>query len=200
MTKPQSLNKYVDVIHELLIDQIKANRNAATRQLTTNRSIFVRLFGQLLYEAPKLRTGLVSIRLVEQKLNDFSAKGCLEHHQSRQKGGTALVDLIDWSLRTGQLPTKAQVRDIALIYCQVHYTTADENKQLRRHQKKCSSEAAYRRANIQLIDASDLFRKQGRHSDTWRQEMKAKYQPIIDNYNNPAPHLTSLPDFPIVIN
>jgi hypothetical protein len=93
--------------------------------------IFIRLLGQLLYEAPKLHTGLASVRLIEQKLKDFSSKGCLEHHQSRQKGGSALVDLIDKAIATGKDPTKKQVREIALVHCQVHYTTAYENDQLR---------------------------------------------------------------------
>jgi len=201
-TKKQlhTLDKYVDAIHEILLDQITGLRNTTDRQLTVNRMIFVRLLGQMLYEAPKLHTGLVSIRLVEQKLNDFSTKGCLEHHQSRQKGGSALIDLIDRAIATGKNPTKKQVRDIALHYCQVHYTTAYENDLLRKHQRKCSSEAAYRRANIQLIEARDLFTKKGRHSQKWKEQMRHKYQPIVDAYNNPVVDDVLLPELPIVIN
>jgi hypothetical protein len=196
----QTLDKYVDAIHEILIDQIEGMRAQKHRQLTVNRMIFIRLLGQMLYEAPKLHTGLVSIRLVEQKLKNFGTKGCLEHHQSRQKGGNALVDLIDRAITTGTNPSRQQVRDIALIYCQVHYTTAYENEQLRKHQRKCSSEAAYRRANIQLIEARDLFTKKGRHSEEWKQQMRLKYQPVVDAYNNPSFDDTQLPEFPLVIN
>jgi hypothetical protein len=196
----QTLDKYVDAIHEILIDQINGMRARADRQLTVNRMIFVRLLGQMLYEAPKLHTGLVSVRLVEQKLNNFSTKGCLEHHQSRQKGGSALIDLIDKAVATGVNPTKKQIQEIALIYCQVHYTTAYENDQLRKHQRKCSSEAAYRRANIQLIEARDLFTKKGRHSQKWKEQMRLKYQPIVDAYNNPVVNEVPLPELPIVIN
>jgi hypothetical protein len=196
----QTLDKYIDAIHEILIDQIKGLRSNKDRQLTVNRMIFIRLLGQMLYEAPKLHTGLVSIRLVEQKLSNFSIRGCLEHHQSRQKGGSALVDLIDKAVASGTNPTKQQVLDIALVYCQVHYTTAYENDQLRKHQRKCSSEAAYRRANIQLIEARDLFTKKGRHSTEWKEQMRLKYQPIVDAYNNPPVVDVELPEFPIVIN
>lgn len=196
----KTLDKYVDAIHELLIDQTHALRANPERQMSKNRMIFIRMLGQMLYEAPKLHTGKVSIRLIEEKLKDFSAKGCLEHHQSRQKGGSALLGLIDTALATGVDPTKEQVRAIALIHCQVHYTTAYENAQLRKHQRKCSSEAAYRRANIQLVDGRDLFTKKGRHSKTWKAMMKAKYQPIVDAYNNPPAEAKPFPDTMLVIN
>lgn len=195
----QTLDKYVDTIHELLIDQINGLRAGTIRQLKRNKPIFMRMFGQLLYEAPKLHTGMVSIRLVEQKLSDFGVKVCLEHHHSRQRGGEALVALIDTALYTGVNPTKQQVLDIALIHCQVHYTTAKENEQLRKHQRKCSSEAAYRRANIQLIEARDLFSKKGRHSAEWKQKMRSKYQPIVDRYNNPPQEDSPRPEMPLVI-
>jgi hypothetical protein len=196
----KTLDKYVDTIHELLIDQIEGFRVNPARQLTTNRQIFVRMLGQLLYEAPRLHTGKVSIRMVEEKLKDFTAKACFEHHQSRQKGGKAFLHLVDAAVRTGVNPTVEQVRAIALVYCQVHYTTAQENAQLRKHQRRCSSEAAYRRANIPLIEARDLFTKLGRHSEQWKRTMIAKYQPIIDAYNTPAVSIQPLPEMPIVIN
>lgn len=196
----QTLDKYVDTIHELLIDQINGLRAGANRELKRNKPIFVRMFGQLLYEAPKLHTGMVSIRLIEQKLNDFGTKVCLEHHHSRQRGGEALVALVEAALQTGVNPSKQQVLDIALIHCQVHYTTAEENEQLRKHQRKCSSEAAYRRANIQLTDARDLFTKKGRHSAEWKQQMRTKYQPIVDRYNNPPQEDSPRPEMPLVIN
>jgi hypothetical protein len=196
----KTLDKYVDTIHEMLIDQINGMRKTPGRQILTNRQIYVRLFGQMLYEAPKLHTGKVSIRLVEQKLLDFSTKVCHEHHQSRQKGGNALVVLIEDAVASGVMPTKEQVLAVTKLHCQVHYTTAYENAQLRKHQRRCSSEAAYRRANIQLIEARDLFTKQGRHSAEWKQQMRDKYQPIVDAYNNPPPQTVPLPEMPLVIN
>ncbi len=196
----QTLDKYVDVIHELLLDQLEGLRSSPDRQINSNRVIFVRMLGQMLYEAPKLHTGQVSIRLIEQKLADFSIKGTVEHHQSRQRGGTALLSLIDEALITGVDPTKQQVRDIALLYCQVHYTTIQENADLRKHQRRCSSEAAYRRANIVLVEARDLFSKKGRHSQKWKDQMRAKYQPIVDTYNNPVHPDVEIPELPLVIN
>jgi len=196
----QTLDKYVDTIHELLIDQINGLRSGAVRELKRNKPIFVRMFGQLLYEAPKLHTGMVSIRLIEQKLKDFSSKGTVEHHHSRQLGGAALLALVDQSLITSTNPTKEQVREIALQYCQVHYTTIEENTALRKHQRRCSSEAAYRRANIQLVEARDLFSKKGRHSEKWKAQMHAKYQPIVDAYNNPVHPDVDIPELPLVIN
>lgn len=197
----QTLDKYVNAIHEMLMDQINGVRNApGSRQIKSSRAIYVRMFGQLLYEAPKLHTGLVSIRLVEQKLKDFSSRYCLEHHHSRQRGGDALVALFETAIATGIDPTKKQVRDIALIYCQVHYTTAYENEQLRKHQRKCTSEAAYRRANIQLVEARELFTQKGRHSKEWKQQMREKYGPIVERYNNPVLEEKPLPEMPLVIN
>lgn len=184
----------------MLINQINGIRSNPQSQGLTNRQIYVRLFGQMLYEAPKLHTGMVSIRLIEEKLKHFSAKACHEHHQSRQKGGEALVGLLERALITGTMPTHQQVLDIALLHCQVHYTTAYENAQLRKHQRRCSSEAAYRRANIQLVEARELFTKRGRHSKEWKLAMQQRYQPIVDEYNNPTK--VSLPpsEMPLVIN
>lgn len=196
----KTLNRYVDTIYEMLIDQINGINSTSSRQLLTNRHLYVRMFGQMLYDAPKLHTGFASIRLIEQKLKNFSTKACLEHHQSRQKGGNALVALIELAVATGVMPTKQQVLEIMLYHCQVHYTTVYENAQLRKHQRRCSSEAAYRRANIQLVEARDLFSKQGRHSVQWKQEMHAKYQPIVDRYNNPSFPDIQLPEMPLVIN
>ncbi len=195
----QTLDKYVDVIHELLLDQLEGLRSSPDRQITKNRVIFVRMLGQMLYEAPKLHTGLVSIRLIEQKLKDFSVRGTVEHHQSRQLGGAALLSLVDRAVISSEDPTKEQVRDIALIYCQVHYTTVEENAALRKHQRRCSSEAAYRRANIQLVEARDLFSKKGRHTEAWKQQMRAKYQPIVDAYNAPVAPAAEIPELPLVI-
>lgn len=194
----KTLDRYVVTIHELLIDQINGLR-LGNRQIESNRTMFVRMFGQLLYEAPKLHTGKVSIRLIEQKLRNFSTKVCHEHHHSRQKGGNALVLLIESAIQKGGYPTVEQVRDIALLHCQVHYTTADENAQLRKHQRRCSSEAAYRRANIVLVDATDLFTQIGRHSKQWKQAMRDKYSPVVDLYNNPK-QTKPIPEMPLVIN
>lgn len=196
----QGLNRYVDVIHELLIDQITGIRTTASRQMMSNVGVYVRLFGQMLYEAPKIHSGYVSVRLIEQKLQDFSVHPCHEHFESRQRGGAALVSFVERALRTGKLPSKEEVFDVVYKHCQVHYTTAQENAMLRKHQRKCSSEAAYRRANIRLVEARDLFSHRGRHSDTWKEQMIRKYQPIVDAYNNPPIIDIEIPDYPVVIN
>lgn len=182
----QSLNRYVEVIHELLLDQISGIRTTPTRQMLTNRGVYVRLFGQMLYEAPKIHTGYVSVRLIEQKLHNFSLHPCYEHFESRQKGGSALVTFVERAIRHGALPTKQAVYEVVHKHCQVHYTTAQENAALRKHQRKCSSEAAYRRAGIRLVEARDLFAHKGRHSEQWKAEMREKYQPIVDEYYNPV--------------
>lgn len=199
-TKQQlkTLERYVDAIHEILIDQISGLRLRQDRTLLDSRSIYVRMLGQILYEAPKLHTGMVSMRLIEQKLNNFSTKPCLEHHHSRQKGGMALIDLIERSIQTNVEPTKDQVRDIALQYCQVHYTTSGENAMLRKHQRNCTSEAAYRRSNIQLMEAPELFRKRGKHPQTWKDAMRDKYGPAVEQYNNPVHEQVEF-DMPLVI-
>lgn len=181
----KTLDKYIDAIHELLIDQVTGAWCDPIRQMSKNRVIFVRMLGQILYEAPKLHTGMASIRLIEQKLNNFTTKACLEHHHSRQKGGSALLALAERAIETGGLPLRDDVRDIVLKYCQVHYTTIDENSALRKHQRRCSSEAAYRRSNIELVYAPDLFTKRGKHSSIWKESMVKKYAPIVDAYNNP---------------
>lgn len=194
----KTLDKYIDTIHEILLDQIACAKNNPERQLTKNRIIFVRMLGQVLYEAPKLHTGMVSVRLIEQKLKDFGTKAVLEHHHSRQKGGAALIALVDRALKTGILPSRADVKDIALKYCQVHYTTMEENQALRKHQRRCSSEAAYRRSNIQLIQAPDLFSKRGKHTANWKREMIEKYNPIVDAHFNPG-HVQQEFDWPDII-
>lgn len=188
MVTPQqlkTLDKYVDVIYELVLDQINGLRLTPLRQVNVNRSIYVRMIGQALYEAPKLHTGMVSIRLIEQKLLDSSTKACQEHHHSRQKGGAAILKLVDRAITTDIMPTRDDILQLALKYCQVHYTTSKENEMLKKHQRKCSSEAAYRRSNIKLVHAPDLFTQRGKHSVIWKQAMKDKYQSTIDAYHNP---------------
>lgn len=176
----KALNTHVEAIHQLLIDRIRSIRLDPSRNAKKHRSIYVRMFGQMLYEAPKLHTGMVSVRLIEHKLRDFSYKACPEHHHSRQKGGAAIVALIDKALQTNTYPTVKNVFDLAVKYCQVHYTTDRENTILKKHQKKCSSEAAYRRSNIQLVYAPELFSKRG-HSVQWRKSMTDKYSALIES-------------------
>lgn len=193
------LTCYVNMIHELLMDQINGIRAGERRLYKQHRLMYIRMFGQLLYEAPKIHTGKVSVKLVEQKLKDFSTKPCQDHHHSRQNGGLALVRLIDRAVSQNIDPTKNHVKNIALRYCQVHFTTKQENMALRRHQKKCSSEAAYRRTGIVLIDARELFTHRGRHNDQWKEAMRAKYQPIInDVYSTHYPVVEV--DVPPIIN
>lgn len=148
------------------------------------------MLGQLLYDAPRLHTGKVSIRLIEAKLKDFATRPTVEHHHGRQNGGEALLQLVDRALYMKQELSRIQVAKVVEQYCQVHYTTADENALLRHHQKRCSSEASYRRANVVLIEAAELFTRQGPPSKKWKEEMRLKYQPLVDAYHNP-PHVNT---------
>lgn len=196
----KTIEKYVSVIHELLVDQYNGRLKSPNRAIQNHRPILVRMLGQLLYEAPKIHTGMVSVRLLEQKLQDFKTKPCLEHHHSRQRGGDALVRLVERSVATKTPPTEQQVMDILLVYCQVHYTTTQENATLRKHQRRCMSEAAYRRARIDLVHAPELFAKKGRHTAAWKAAMIEKYQPVLDEYNAPKRQTTPIPHSIRVIN
>jgi hypothetical protein len=181
-----TLDKYIDIIHELLIDQVTALRNPTTsRMILSSRDVFARMLGQMLFDAPSLHTGKVSLILLQSKLKDFSTKPCAEHHHGRQKGGIALLKLIDNAVASNKLITRSQVKSVVHMYCQVHYTTARENMSLRRHQKRCSSEASYRRAGVILVDAKDLFANKARPSKEWKESMKKKYLPIIQQYKQP---------------
>lgn len=182
-TKKQfkTLDKYVDVIQELLVDQIHALREGRPRQLDNNRMLYARMFGQLLYEAPKIFTGQVSVDMVDRKLHDFRVKPCPEHYLSRQRGGEALVNLIAPAILTGIDPPRIIIQNIALTYCAVHYTTPEENARLKHFQKHNHDETAYSRAGIVLIEARDLFTKRG-HSEVWKQQMRSKYSPIVQHY------------------
>lgn len=196
----QSLDKYVDAIYELLHDQLLALRTTQSRQIKKSRPIFARMLGQLLFDAPKLHTGLVSIELVQQKLLDFSTRPVIEHHHGRQNGGEALLSLVDSAL---SMDRELEIEDVSRVvhqYCEVHYTTASENIALRKQQQLCSSAAAYRRTNIPLIEARDLFTKAGKHTESWKQQMRTKYHPIIDQYFNPVDRSVLPPVMPLVIN
>lgn len=181
----QTLDKYVDAIHEMLVDQVNGLLTGSNRQINKSRSLYVRMFGQVLYEAPKLFTGQASIAMVDRKLHDFSAKPCPEHYLSRQRGGEALVDLVHISTLTHQPPSRVLVQNIVLTYCAVHYTTPEENAALKLFQSKHHDEAAYKEAGIVLVEARDLFTKRG-HSAAWKQQMINKYSPIVEH------HLTSV--------
>ena len=185
-------------ILEFVQDQINALRLKTDRQITHNRSFFVRMLSQMLYDAPKLHTGMVSIRLLELKLKKFSTKPCPEHHLSRHKGGKQLIAMIDYAVLSGVDPTHDQIKKIVSSHCQVHYTTSSENSALRRHQRTCSSEAAYRRANIRLVRAPDLFRKRGKHTSVWKRQMLEKYSPVVEQFNNPA-HIPIVVYVPVMI-
>lgn len=180
----KTLDRYVDAIHEILIDQVNGLKQSDDRQITKSKILYSRMLGQVLYEAPKLFTGLASINMVDRKLHDFRAKPCPEHYLSRQKGGEALVELIETSILTGLDPPRVMVQGIALTYCAVHYTTPEENAILKRFQRKHHDEAAYTEAGIILVEARDLFTKRG-HSATWKQQMTQKYSPVVEH------HLTS---------
>lgn len=181
----QTLDKYVDTIHEILVDQVRGLRKCSDRQVARNRTLYARMLSQVLYEAPKIFTGQVSIMMVDRKLNDFRAKPCPEHYLSRQKGGELLLDLVDASLRSSGDPPKVLVKNIALTYCAVHYTTPEENALLKQYQRIHHDEDAYKRAGIILIEARDLFTKRG-HSTQWKEQMLSKYAPIVEH------HLTSI--------
>lgn len=142
------------------------------------KAILTRTFAQMLYEAPSLHTGMVSVNLVLQKLNDFSTKPCAEHHRSRQRGGRAIVALIERSITLQSLPRRMEVADLITNFCQVHYTTVEENTKLRTFQRTHTSESAYAHCGIQLIEAGELFTKRG-HSMKWKDAMVAKYLPIV---------------------
>lgn len=177
----ETLDKYVDVMYELILDQVSAYTRSSTRQLRNNAPIFCRMFSQLLYEAPKIFTGQVSVDMVDQKLHDFSAKPCAEHYLSRQRGGVELVKLIHTAVHTCTEPTRSMVFNIALSHTAVHYTTAEENEKLRSFQRVHLDEIAYQRAGITLLEARDLFTKRG-HSNKWKEQMRTKYSPIVQHY------------------
>lgn len=174
----QTLDKYVDVIHELILDQIHGY--SSERQLQSNQPIISRMFSQLLYDAPKLFTGQVSINMVDKKLHDFSAKPCAEHYLTRQRGGKQLVELISTSIQTNTEPTRSVVFNIVLSHTAVHYTTPEENEVLKQVQRQFEDQVAYQRAGIVLIEARDLFTKRG-HSKVWKELMRCKYGPIVEH-------------------
>jgi hypothetical protein len=174
----KTLDKYIDAIHEILT-------NVPGSEIIKHKNLYARMFGQVLYEAPKLFTGQASIAMVDRKLNDFQAKPCAEHYLSRQRGGEALVDLVIASMESDQSPQRVLVQTIAMTYCAVHYTTQEENAALTRFQRNHHDEAAYNEAGIILIESRDLFTKRG-HSQVWKQTMIKKYSPIVEH------HLTSV--------
>ena len=177
--KHQTLNYYIDVIHEMLSDQLNGLQGSSNRQISTHRALFARLFGQMLYDAPKVYTGMASAALIVQKLRNFALKPCPEHHRSRNRGGQLLVDLVEYSLRTGEPISRNDVELIVKQHCEVHFTTPEENIRLRKHQQFCTSEAAYVRAGIKLIPAFDLFCTRGRMTDRWKAAMSAKYSHLL---------------------
>lgn len=179
----QTLEKYVDVIHELVSDQVQL-LESGDRQITKNRALYARMFSQLLYDAPAIFTGLVSVDMVDKKLHNFKAKPCPEHFLSRQRGGESLIALIENSLSQSHEPSRSDVRDIVTAHCAVHYTTPEENALLKRFQRQHHDETAYKRAGIILIEARDLFTKRG-HGVKWKEQMCAKYGPVVQH------HLTS---------
>lgn len=179
----KTLDKYVDVIHELLVDRASKHEQSGL-QVEPYRALYARMLSQFLYEAPKLFTGQVSVDMVDRKLHDFRAKPCPEHYLSRQRGGEALVSLVDTALATGTEPQRIMVQNIAMTYCAVHYTTPEENATLKRFQRQHHDETAYTRAGIILIEARDLFTKRG-HSEQWKEQMRNKYARVVEH------HLTS---------
>ena len=181
--KAHRLSKHISVIYELVYDQYHGLlRHRESRMLHQHRSAYARMFGHMLFDVPTTFTGHISIQLLELKLSDFFVRGTPEHFMSRQRGGDVLLDLISRSASDLSPPTYQQVSDIVVEYSHVHYVTKEENGALRLFQQNCSSEAAYNRAGVVLVEAGELFTYRGRKTASWRASMIQKYKPTVDAY------------------
>lgn len=180
------MNLFIDVAYEFCVDQLRALTLGAPRVISTTPKIYERMLGQLLYEAPAIPTGFVSVQLLKQKLECWDTRPCQDHFMSRQRGGERLVQMIIYANQTSGTITRDDVGEWARTHCQVHYITREENTALRKHQMQCSSAAAYRRCGINLIYAPDVFVRIPRSKlvDT-QEKLRAKYQPMLE----PAPQV-----------
>lgn len=155
-----------------------------------HKSVLIRTLGQMIYDAPAIHTGMVSIALIERKLASPSTKPSADHHHTRRRGGEALFALIDNCVSGGDVIALDDVIQHLLTFCQVHYTTPEENVALRKHQSKCSSAAAYRRTGVALVYAPEVFSSKGRKSSTWVDDMRAKYLSTVTSPRSYLDHTT----------
>jgi len=169
------LRKLFEVCEDTVAGLLKAKK-PFDRKIFTNPSSYARLFANEIHDMSVIWTGYASRSAVLKKLKDPKYKPTKDHFHSRQRGGEKLVRLMLKRFGEGKLPGFDEVKAIVDKYREVHYVTSQENNKLKNLMDvPCTHKQAYEQAQIEIIQAKDLFGKRGRQSEAWRQKMLDKY-------------------------
>lgn len=118
-------------------------------------NVLARTIGNSLFDMNATWSGYKSKELIAAEAINPKAKKCAEHFYPRQVAGWRIVEHI---IRYGSI-SKQKLIEMINVFCQVHYTTSDENSRLVPFQKYgifISPEHSYREANVELVKVKDV--------------------------------------------
>lgn len=136
----------VRVLHAML-DGI---RTKLTDMDDEEKNLVARMIGNSIYDMRVVWSGYESKALIEARTLNKKTTKCPEHFFPRQVAGKRIVEHI---VRFGGISLK-KLQEFLDVFCQVHYTTSEENVRLKPYQKTdtfISAEHSYSMANIELI-------------------------------------------------
>ena len=139
-------NRKVQVLHAIL-DGLKGKLHKMDND---QRNLVARMIGNSIFDMRVLWSGFESEELIRRRANGEKIKRCPEHFFPRQVAGKRIVDHV---CRFKGISIN-KLREYLEVFCQVHYTTSEENVSLKPYQKTdtfISPEHSYQSAGIKLI-------------------------------------------------
>lgn len=136
----------VKVLHAIL----DGARDKIKHMDDEEKNLIARMIGNSIYDMRVLWSGYESKALIEARNLDKKTTRCPEHFYPRQVAGKRIVEHV---VRFGGISLK-KLQEYLDVFCQVHYTTSEENVRLKPYQKTdtfISPEHSYSMANIELI-------------------------------------------------
>lgn len=136
----------VKVLHAVL-DGIKDKLPSMDED---ERNLVARMIGNSIFDMRCVWSGYESKGLIAARVQNKKATRCPEHFFPRQVAGKRIVEHI---IRFRGLSIK-KLQEYLDVFCQVHYTTSEENVRLKPYQKTdtfISAEHSYAMASIELV-------------------------------------------------
>lgn len=136
----------VKVLHAML----NGIRESLQSMDDDEKNLVARMIGNSIFDMRVVWSGYESKALIEARTSNKKTTKCPEHFFPRQVAGKRIVEHI---IRFKGISIK-KLQEFLDVFCQVHYTTSEENVRLKPYQKTdtfISAEHSYSMANIELI-------------------------------------------------
>lgn len=136
----------VKVLHTIL-DGLRTTLPSMDEE---EKNLVARMIGNSIYDMRVNWSGYESKALIEARARNPKTTRCPEHFYPRQVAGKRIVEHI---CRFNGISMK-KLQEFLDVYCQVHYTTSEENVSLKPYQKTdtfISPEHSYQMAGIELV-------------------------------------------------